>query len=107
MRAALAQLTRRERHVVVLRYYADLADPEIAAEVGIAVGTVKSTSARALRKLRAALGAAGGAMPPPDPAEGLDVANPAKPGPPKAGRYAASLPAKNLPTKNLPTRGEA
>ncbi len=132
MRAALAQLTRRERHVVVLRYYADLADPEIAAEVGIAVGTVKSTSARALRKLRAALGAAGGGMPPPDPAEGLDAAasatvapasetpatatpasaGPAKAGSAKPGRYAASLPTKNLPTrtlptKSLPTRGEA
>lgn len=63
MRAALAQLTRRERHVLVLRYYADLADPDIAAEVGIAVGTVKSTSARALRKLRDLLGAADAAVP--------------------------------------------
>jgi RNA polymerase sigma-70 factor (sigma-E family) len=50
--AAMARLTRRERHVLVLRYYADLADSDIAAEVGVAVGTVKSTLARALRKMR-------------------------------------------------------
>jgi len=40
----------------VLRYYADLSDAEIAAEVGIAVGTVKSTLARGLRKMRVLLG---------------------------------------------------
>lgn len=56
MRVALAQLTRRERQVLVLRYYADLADADIAAEIGIAVGTVKSTASRALRKLRVLLG---------------------------------------------------
>lgn len=57
--AALGQLTRRERQVLVLRYYADLTDAQIAAEVGIAVGTVKSTSARGLRKMRVLLSSAG------------------------------------------------
>ena len=50
--AALAQLTRRERTIVVLRYYVDLSEAEVAAHVGISVGTVKSTSSKALAKLR-------------------------------------------------------
>ncbi|MFI9360968.1 SigE family RNA polymerase sigma factor [Kitasatospora sp. NPDC053057] len=50
---ALGTLTRRERTVVVLRYYGDLTEAAIAAELGIARGTVKSTLNRALSKLRA------------------------------------------------------
>lgn len=49
---ALAPLTRRERTVVVLRFYEDLTVPEIADTLGIPAGTVKSTCARALAKLR-------------------------------------------------------
>jgi RNA polymerase sigma-70 factor (sigma-E family) len=52
LRAALAGLTPRERAVVVLRFYEDLGERETAAALGLAVGTVKSTCARALRKLR-------------------------------------------------------
>lgn len=52
LRAALAQLSRRERTIVVLRYYVDLSESEVAAHVGISVGTVKSTSSKALAKLR-------------------------------------------------------
>lgn len=51
---ALRELTRRERAVVVLRYFADLSEAEVAGELNISVGTVKSTNARALRKLRVA-----------------------------------------------------
>jgi RNA polymerase sigma factor (sigma-70 family) len=50
---ALATLPRRERQVVVLRFYCDLSEAAIAAEAGIAVGTVKSTLARAMKRLRA------------------------------------------------------
>jgi RNA polymerase sigma-70 factor (sigma-E family) len=50
--AALAPLTRRERAVIVLRFYEDLTVPEIAATLRIPAGTVKSTCARALAKLR-------------------------------------------------------
>ena len=50
---ALARLTARERAVVALRFYADLTESQVAAELGIAVGTVKSAAARALSKLRA------------------------------------------------------
>jgi RNA polymerase sigma-70 factor (sigma-E family) len=49
---ALAGLSPRERAVVVLRYYADLSEQEIARTLGVAPGTVKSASARALAKLR-------------------------------------------------------
>ncbi len=49
---SLAALTTRERAVVVLRYYEDLSEAEIAHTLGIAPGTVKSTCARALGKLR-------------------------------------------------------
>jgi RNA polymerase sigma-70 factor (sigma-E family) len=52
MRLALAALTPRERAVVVLRYYEDLGERETAEVLGVAVGTVKSTCARALAKLR-------------------------------------------------------
>jgi RNA polymerase sigma-70 factor (sigma-E family) len=50
--AALAQLSRKERTIVVLRYYVDLSEAEVATHVGVSVGTVKSTSSKALAKLR-------------------------------------------------------
>ena len=49
---ALASLTARERAVVVMRYFFDLPEATVAGELQITVGTVKSTSARALAKLR-------------------------------------------------------
>ncbi|HCB05993.1 MAG TPA: SigE family RNA polymerase sigma factor [Nocardioides sp.] len=48
----LRTLTARERQVVVLRHYFDLSEAEVAHELGVAKGTVKSTLARALAKLR-------------------------------------------------------
>lgn len=52
LRSALLELTQRERTVVVLRYIEDLSERQIADELNIAVGTVKSTTSRALSKLR-------------------------------------------------------
>jgi RNA polymerase sigma-70 factor (sigma-E family) len=49
---ALGRLPRRQRAVVVLRYYEGLTEPETAAVLGCAVGTVKSQASRALAKLR-------------------------------------------------------
>jgi RNA polymerase sigma-70 factor (sigma-E family) len=49
---ALARLPARQRTVLVLRYYEDLSEAEIAAALGVSRGTVKSTAARALAKLR-------------------------------------------------------
>lgn len=50
--AALATLPKRQRAIVVLRYYEDLSEAETADLLGISVGTVKSTTSRALVKLR-------------------------------------------------------
>jgi RNA polymerase sigma-70 factor (sigma-E family) len=49
---ALASLTARERAVIVLRYFFDLPEVRVADELHISIGTVKSTSSRALAKLR-------------------------------------------------------
>ncbi len=55
---ALAALPGRQRAVLVLRYFADLPETEVAAALGCSVGTVKSSSSRALERLRQALDAA-------------------------------------------------
>lgn len=49
---ALASLTPRQRAVVVLRYYADLTERDTADALGVGVGTVKSQTHLALRRLR-------------------------------------------------------
>ena len=49
---ALAGLPRRQRAVVVLRYYEDLSEAEIAETLGCSTGTVKSAASRALARLR-------------------------------------------------------
>jgi len=51
----LATLPRRQRAALVLRYYEDLPDAEIADVLGCAVGTVRSSISRALATLRADL----------------------------------------------------
>jgi len=51
----LSALPRRQRAVVVLRYYADLTEPAVAELLGCSVGTVKSNHSRAVAKLRVAL----------------------------------------------------
>jgi RNA polymerase sigma-70 factor (sigma-E family) len=53
----LAALPPGQRRVVVLRYYADLSEAEVAGLVGCSVGTVKSQAAKGLAHLRTALGA--------------------------------------------------
>src|SRR6478609_3231277 len=52
-------LPPRQRAVVVLRYYEDLSEQEIADVLGCSTGTVKSTAHRALQTLRTALGTDG------------------------------------------------
>ena len=53
--AALRGLSARQREVIVLRYYADLSEAEIAAVMGISRGSVKSHAARGMASLRSAL----------------------------------------------------
>jgi RNA polymerase sigma factor (sigma-70 family) len=53
--AALGLLPPRQREVLVLKFYADLREWEIAAALGISLGAVKSHSFRAMSALRAAL----------------------------------------------------
>jgi RNA polymerase sigma-70 factor (sigma-E family) len=53
--AALRKLPGRQREAVVLRYYADLSEAEIAATMGISKGAVKSHTARGMSALRTAL----------------------------------------------------
>lgn len=48
---ALDQLSTRAREVLVLRYWSDLSEAQIAQTLGISKGTVKSTASRALRTL--------------------------------------------------------
>jgi RNA polymerase sigma-70 factor (sigma-E family) len=54
---SLSLLTERERTVVVLRYYADQSEQQVADALGVSVGTVKSTASRALARLRVEVGA--------------------------------------------------
>jgi RNA polymerase sigma-70 factor (sigma-E family) len=53
--AALQDLPHRRRQCVVLRYFADLSVAETAQQLGVAAGTVKSQTARALEQVRDAL----------------------------------------------------
>jgi RNA polymerase sigma-70 factor (sigma-E family) len=55
---ALSALPLRQRHVVVLRYYDDLSEHDVAAMLGCSAGTVKSQASKGLAKLRLALGQA-------------------------------------------------
>ena len=52
---AVQQLPSRQRAAVVLRYYADLPEAEIAATLGCSAGTVKSQLAKARKTLAARL----------------------------------------------------
>jgi RNA polymerase sigma-70 factor (sigma-E family) len=48
---AVAQLLMRKRSCVVLRYFLDLSEEETARTLGVSAGTVKSSTARALKDL--------------------------------------------------------
>jgi RNA polymerase sigma-70 factor (sigma-E family) len=54
LRVALATLSQRQRQVLVLRYWLELDQADIAETLGVAIGTVKATTSQALAKLRKA-----------------------------------------------------
>lgn len=53
--ALLSHLPRQQRAVLVLRYYEDLSDAQIAAILSCATSTVRSNATRALATLRAVI----------------------------------------------------
>jgi DNA-directed RNA polymerase specialized sigma24 family protein len=54
--SALRALSARQREVVVLRYFADLPDAEIASATGLSVAAVRDHAAQAMWSLQAGLG---------------------------------------------------
>ena len=52
---ALAALPPRRRAVLVLRYFLDLPEAEVAAALKCSLGTVKSTASRGLARLEQAM----------------------------------------------------
>lgn len=62
VRRALAELTDKQRAVLVLRYYDDLSETQIAQTLGVSNGTVKSQAHAALRRLRELLPEAADAL---------------------------------------------
>ncbi|MBN6053168.1 sigma-70 family RNA polymerase sigma factor [Nonomuraea sp. RK-328] len=59
MLAALGRLPRRQREILVLRYYLDLSDADIAQATRVRESTVRSTAFRALDRLKRELGEQG------------------------------------------------
>ena len=55
VRSSLAELPDAERRVLVLAYDEDLSQSQIAARLGLPIGTVKSRTRRAMAILRARL----------------------------------------------------
>ena len=55
---ALSTLTPRQRRIVVLRHMVGLSEQEVAADLGVSLGTIKSTASRGLAQLRGILEAA-------------------------------------------------
>ncbi|UGY95121.1 SigE family RNA polymerase sigma factor [Streptomyces gobiensis] len=55
LKQALRGLQRRQREVLVLRYFADMTEEQIADTLGIARGSVKAYGSRGIAALRAAM----------------------------------------------------
>lgn len=53
LQRALGRIPRRQRAVLILRYWEDISIEDVAEALGCSTGTVKSQSARGLQALRA------------------------------------------------------
>ncbi|MFF4765169.1 SigE family RNA polymerase sigma factor [Streptomyces sp. NPDC001255] len=54
---AMRGLQRRQREVLVLRYFADMTEAQVAETLGVSVGSVKAYGSRGIAALRVAMGA--------------------------------------------------
>lgn len=59
LKAALKGLQRRQREVLVLRYYVDMTEVQVAETLGISLGSVKAYGSRGLAALRVQMEAGG------------------------------------------------
>lgn len=55
LKAAMRGLQRRQREVLVLRYFADMTEAQVAETLGISLGSVKAYGSRGLAALRVAM----------------------------------------------------
>jgi RNA polymerase sigma-70 factor (sigma-E family) len=55
LKAAMRALQRRQREVLVLRYFADMTEAQVAQTLGISLGSVKAYGSRGLAALRVAM----------------------------------------------------
>nr|WP_322974275.1 SigE family RNA polymerase sigma factor [Actinacidiphila epipremni] len=55
LKAALRTLQRRQREVLVLRYFADMTEAQVAETLGISLGSVKAYGSRGIAALRVAM----------------------------------------------------
>ncbi|WP_371258650.1 SigE family RNA polymerase sigma factor [Streptomyces sp. CC53] len=54
---AMRKLQRRQREVLVLRYFADMTEAQVAETLGISLGSVKAYGSRGIAALRVSMGA--------------------------------------------------
>ncbi|MFC5765291.1 SigE family RNA polymerase sigma factor [Actinacidiphila bryophytorum] len=55
LKAAMRTLQRRQREVLVLRYFADMTEAQVAETLGISLGSVKAYGSRGIAALRVAM----------------------------------------------------
>lgn len=55
LKAAMRLLQRRQREVLVLRYFADMTEAQVAETLGISLGSVKAYGSRGIAALRVAM----------------------------------------------------
>ncbi|MGW5354578.1 SigE family RNA polymerase sigma factor [Streptomyces sp. NPDC004031] len=55
LKAAMRSLQRRQREVLVLRYFADMTEAQVAETLGISLGSVKAYGSRGIAALRVAM----------------------------------------------------